>query len=67
VTWQLCLAGSQWVGNRRGIRTRAGGNLPPSRVGLFLPGHIVTSLLHFHPAALTVVVAVVGGGGGRHR
>jgi len=46
---------------------RAGGNLPPSRVGLFLPGRVVTSLLHFHPVALTVVVAVVGGGGRRHR
>jgi len=22
VTWRLCFAGSQWVGNRRGIRTR---------------------------------------------
>jgi len=34
-------------------------NLPLSRVGLFLPSRIVTSLLHFHLAALTVVVAVV--------
>jgi len=46
---------SRWVtggGYALGAET-AGGNLPPSRVGLFLPGRVVTSLLHFHLAALS--------------
>jgi len=68
VTWWLCLqVVSGWVtggGYPLGAET-VGGNLPPSCVGLFLPGRVV-SLLHFHLAALTVVVAVVGGGGRRH-
>ena len=59
---------SRWVtggGYALGAET-AGGNLPLSRVGLFLPSRVVTSLLHFHLAALTVVVAVVGGGSRQH-
>ena len=69
MTWWLCLqVVSGWVtggGYALGAET-VGGNLPLSRVGLLLPGRIVTSLLHFHLAALTVIVAVVGGGSRRH-